>query len=80
MRKSQIYSLRQPEVSIAMKELKEWGWVKEREIKRKGKGRPLKNYKLAMDFKDVVKGTVDKKIEGLKKTDKDLQELKKLIG
>ena len=34
-------NLRQPEVSLAMKELKELGWVKERELKKKGKGRRI---------------------------------------
>ncbi|HID42557.1 MAG TPA: ArsR family transcriptional regulator, partial [Archaeoglobaceae archaeon] len=47
-------NLRQPEVSLAMKELKEWGWVKERELKKKGKGRPLKSYKLTLDLKERV--------------------------
>lgn len=34
--------MRQPEVSLAMKELKDWGWVNEREVKKKGKSRIAK--------------------------------------
>jgi predicted transcriptional regulator len=39
-------SLRQPEVSIAMRTLRTHNWVEEREIKKDGKGRPMKVYKL----------------------------------
>ena len=38
--------LRQPEVSIAMRTLRENNWIEEREIKREGKGRPMKVYAL----------------------------------
>jgi predicted transcriptional regulator len=37
--------LRQPEVSIAMRELEELGWIAEREEKKPGKGRPYKDRK-----------------------------------
>ncbi len=46
--------LRQPEVSIAMKELKERDWINEREEKKPGKGRPYKIYSLKVGFKDIV--------------------------
>lgn len=71
--------LRQPEVSLAMKELKNWGWAKEKEIKKKGKGRPLKSFKLATDFKEVIREMVDKKKEEQKKAEKELQELENLF-
>ena len=35
-------NLRQPEVSLVMRELRAQGWVGEREIKKEGKGRPVK--------------------------------------
>ncbi len=73
-------NLRQPEVSMAMKELKYWGWVNEREVKRKGKGRPVKSYKLAKDLRDIVRGIVTMKKEELKETEKELSELKNIIG
>jgi predicted transcriptional regulator len=38
--------LRQPEVSIAMRELQERDWITEREEKNPGKGRPYKVYSL----------------------------------
>lgn len=68
--------LRQPEVSIAMKQLKEHGWINEREEKKPGKGRPYKIYSLKVGFNDIIaqlenqqKKTVDvtkEKIERLK--------------
>ncbi|AEA47100.1 hypothetical protein [Archaeoglobus veneficus] len=73
-------NLRQPEVSLAMKELKEWGWVKERELKKKGKGRPLKSYKLTLDLKEIVAELIEKKREEIKRIEKDLEELEKLVG
>ena len=73
-------NLRQPEVSLAMKELKDWRWVKERELKKKGKGRPLKSYKLTLDLKEIVSELVNKKREEIKRIEKDLLELEKLVG
>ena len=73
-------NLRQPEVSLAMKELKNLGWIKEREIKKKGKGRPLKSYKLSLDIRDIVEDLVEKKREEIRKLERDLEELEKLVG
>lgn len=73
-------NLRQPEVSLAMKELKDWGWIKERELKKKGKGRPLKSYKLTLDLKERVNELVEKKRDELKRTEKDLKELEDFVG
>ncbi len=46
--------LRQPEVSIVMKQLKEWDWINEREEKTPNKGRPYKIYSLKVGFKDII--------------------------
>jgi predicted transcriptional regulator len=46
--------LRQPEVSIAMKQLKERDWVNEREEKKPGKGRPNKIYSLKVGFDEII--------------------------
>ncbi len=46
--------LRQPEVSIAAKQLKEWDWIKERERKKPGKGRPDKVFSLTIGFDKIV--------------------------
>ncbi|MBE0522536.1 MAG: ArsR family transcriptional regulator [Candidatus Methanoperedenaceae archaeon] len=49
-----VTGLRQPEVSIAMKELKPFDWIDENEEKKPGKGRPNKVYSLKVGFKDII--------------------------
>ena len=49
-----VARLRQPEVSIAMKQLKERNWINERDEKKPGKGRPFKIYSLKVGFDDIV--------------------------
>jgi predicted transcriptional regulator len=49
-----VVRLRQPEVSITMRQLKEREWIDEREEKMPGKGRPYKVYSLKVGFKDIV--------------------------
>jgi predicted transcriptional regulator len=49
-----VARLRQPEVSIAMRQLKEREWIDEREEKTPGKGRPYKVYSLKVGFNDIV--------------------------
>ncbi len=46
--------LRQPEVSIAMQELRRRRWVEKRDIKKEGKGRPVHAYRLATPFDAIV--------------------------
>ena len=72
--------LHQPEVSIAMRQLKERGWITEREEKKPGKGRPYKIYSLKVRFNNIIaqlekqqKKAVDKeraKIARLKELEK----------
>jgi predicted transcriptional regulator len=49
-----VVRLHQPEVSIAMKQLKERDWINEREKKKTGKGRPYKIYSLKVSFNDII--------------------------
>ncbi len=68
--------LRQPEVSIAMRELKERGWVNERDEKKNaGKGRPYKIYTLKMGFKDI---TAEIEKEQKKSVDESRAKIKRL--
>src|SRR3970040_299199 len=46
--------LRQPEVSIAMQELRKRRWVEKRDIKKEGKGRPVHAYHLALPFEEII--------------------------
>ena len=46
--------LRQPEVSLAMRYLKEQGWISSRESKAESKGRPVKIYKLSRPVNKIM--------------------------
>ncbi len=45
--------LRQPEVSIAVRDLEERGWVERDSLKRESKGRPINIYRMSVDLKKV---------------------------
>ncbi|MCG7848890.1 MAG: transcriptional regulator protein [ANME-2 cluster archaeon] len=69
--------LRQPEVSIAMRELRTYGWLDEREIKKEGKGRPMKVYKLAVPMNEIVLHLEEKTRQ---EAEKSLYNIEKLKG
>lgn len=46
--------LRQPEVSIVMRQLKENDWINEKDQKKIGKGRPFKIYSLKVGFNKII--------------------------
>jgi predicted transcriptional regulator len=46
--------LRQPEVSIAMQELRRRKWVDKRDIKKEGKGRPVHSYRLNAPWSEIL--------------------------
>ncbi|NMC34365.1 MAG: MarR family transcriptional regulator [Veillonellaceae bacterium] len=46
--------LRQPEVSIAVHDLIERGWISNHESKPEGMGRPMKKYRLAKPFPQII--------------------------
>ncbi len=48
-------NLRQPEVSIGMRTLRQNNWVTEHEVKVEGKGRPMKVYKLGVPIEKIIK-------------------------
>lgn len=73
-------SLRQPEVSIAMQELRRRKWVVKRDIKKEGKGRPVHSNKLALPFDkiiDMIETEERKKMEGIEANIKQLKEAAK---
>ena len=72
--------LRQPEVSVAIKEMKELGWVKETDVKKKGKGRPMKVYELNVEFREIVKQIIEKKRQELEEEKRKIDELEKMLN
>ena len=71
--------LRQPEVSIAVKELKRRGWVEKHDFKGKGKGRPVHIYKLTKPLPQILKSFEDDKMKQVQTIKNDLSELQTLI-
>jgi predicted transcriptional regulator len=71
--------LRQPEVSIAMQELQKRNWVKKRNQKKKGKGRPVHIYKPAIELSKILKTFEMEKMQEFENIKKDISELKTII-
>ncbi len=71
--------LRQPEVSIAMQELRKRGWVKKRDLKKKGKGRPIHIYKSTTHLSEILNAFEQDKIKELETVKNDISELKNII-
>jgi predicted transcriptional regulator len=71
---------RQPEVSIAMRALRNNSWVEEHEIKAKGKGRPVKVYKLIVPLDKIVRHFEDAHNRESAKTMASIQRLKDLTA
>ncbi|UCD13915.1 MAG: ArsR family transcriptional regulator [Thermoplasmatales archaeon] len=72
--------LRQPEVSVAMQELRRRGWAKKRDIKKKGKGRPVHLYKLTQNLPNILKSFEKEKMKEIDNIRDDLNQLNKLIS
>ena len=71
--------MRQPEVSVAMQELRKRGWVKKRDQKQKGKGRPVHIYKRTADLPTILKTVEKEKLKEVETVRNDLTELKDLV-
>ena len=72
--------LRQPEVSIAMKELHKRGWIKKRNLKKEGKGRPVHIYKKTMNLSQIIKTFEKEKLKEIETMKNDISELKNLVN
>jgi len=74
-----ITALRQPEVSIVMQELRDRKWVKKRDLKKEGKGRPVHAYKLAMPFTRIVEIIERDERKKIRDIESNITSLKKLV-
>ena len=70
--------LRQPEVSIAMREIRRLGWVAERDEKNPGKGRPYRIYKLNRSLPDIVLYLESENAKEAERVMKQIEKLKSL--
>lgn len=74
-----ITGLRQPEVSIGVRELTEHGWVSETEEKKLGKGRPNKVYRLNVGFDIIITALEQEKKDEAKKVAAKFNTLRSLL-
>jgi len=72
-------ALRQPEVSIAMQELRRRKWVSKRDIKKEGKGRPVHAYKLTIPFDKIVEALEKEERKRIERVESNIELLKQAI-
>jgi len=70
--------LRQPEVSIAMRVLRERGWIAERDVKGSGKGRPTRLYRLIMSIDEIIGHYEEEKRSESSRAMQSIQRLKEI--
>ena len=75
----QAADLRQPEVSIAMQELRRRGWIKKRNLKKKGKGRPVHLYKTTKNLPEILTAFEQEKLKEVEAIKNDISQLKNII-
>jgi len=74
-------NLRQPEVSIAMQELRNRGWAEIQSFKKKkGKGRPIHIYKATMPLSQVMEEIEQEKTKELEAVKDNMLELKNIFN
>ena len=70
--------LRQPEVSIAMREIRRLEWVRERDERNPGKGRPYRLYKLNCSLPDILQYLESENAKEAERVMKQSEKLKSL--
>ena len=63
-----------------MQELRRRGWAKKRDIKKKGKGRPVHIYKLSSNLPTILKSFEKEKMKEVEDIKHDLGQLQNLIS
>ena len=71
-------NMRQPEVSIAMRSLRQNNWVDDRNIKADGKGRPTIVYKLNVPLESIINHYEEKSKQESAQAMLSIQRLKQL--
>jgi len=70
--------LRQPEVSIAMREIRKLDWIVERDEKNPGKGRPYRIYRLNKSLPEIVSHLESEKSKESERIMRQIEKLKSL--
>ena len=70
--------LRQSEVSIVIKWLRNNGWISTKSIRRPGKGRPTQIYRMRYSMKRIVKEIEANKLKEIDEMKREINQLKRL--
>ena len=70
--------LRQPEVSIAVRDLVDRGWVERDSLKRESKGRPINIYRMSVGLDDVYVAIESGEKEKIQEVEDNLTSIRKL--
>jgi predicted transcriptional regulator len=70
--------LRQPEVSIAMREIRKLDWISERDEKNPGKGRPYRIYRLDKSMPEIIEYLEREKTKESEQVMRQIERLKAL--
>ena len=73
-------NLPQPEVCVAMQEMRRRGWVEKRNLKKGGKGRPVHIYTPTKDLSEILDVFEQEKLKEVESIKNDLSELKNLTN
>ena len=73
-------NLRQPEVSIGIRALRNINWIEERDVKVGGKGRPMRVYKLGVPLEEIIKHYEEQKNSEAARTMQAIQKLKDITA
>ena len=72
--------LRQPEVSMSMKDLCNRGWVGYEKVKKPGKGRPFHKYYLKVSKEDIVEQLKKEFENEIKRLHKKVDKIEKMFA
>jgi predicted transcriptional regulator len=74
----QATGMHQPEVSVAMQELRRRGWVKKQDLK-KGKGRPVHIYNTTAHLSEILTAFEQEKLKEIESFENDISTLINII-
>jgi predicted transcriptional regulator len=72
--------LRQPEVSIALRDLTERRWVVRQTVQREGKGRPINVYRLRRGMEEIAEWAEKELDRSARELEKDREDLRALTS
>ena len=76
----QAADLRQPEVSVAMQDLRKRGWVEKHDLKKQGKGRPIHLYSPTVTLDNILNSFEEEKLAEINNIRMNITELRESIS